>query len=173
MHLFLTGVKRVGKSTLLNAVLARFSGTVAGFRTLRVNTWLPGQYTVHLLPAAGNTEPGPENLLFVCGRPDGDTVRRFDALGCEALEAGKHTDLLVMDELGPHEAAAAGFQAAVREALAGRTPILGVLQQAREPFLKEIAEHPNVKLVCVTEENRDELYVRIPEFLAIVQKGGR
>ncbi len=62
-----------------------------------------------------------------------------------------------MDELGPHEAQAVRFQAAVFRALEGGTPILGVLQQADSDFLRRVACHPQVTVLTVTEANRDSL----------------
>ena len=62
-----------------------------------------------------------------------------------------------MDELGPHEAQAVRFQAAVFRALEGGIPILGVLQQADSDFLRRIACHPRVTVLTVTEDNRDSL----------------
>ena len=61
-----------------------------------------------------------------------------------------------MDELGPHEARAAVFRRAVLAALDGVVPILGVLQAAPSPFLEEVALHPQVRLIQVTAENRDD-----------------
>ena len=71
-----------------------------------------------------------------------------DTAGCEVL---------VMDELGPHEEQAAAFRQAVLRALEGDVPVVGVLQQAESAFLHQVASHPNVRVVTVTEENRDAL----------------
>ena len=64
---------------------------------------------------------------------------------------------IVMDELGPSEAAALEFQKAVLAALDGDKPVYGVLQQADSEFLGRVAAHPRVRVVTVTEENRDRL----------------
>lgn len=66
-----------------------------------------------------------------------------------------------MDELGPAEAAAQRFQAAVLAALDGEKPVCGVLQQADSAFLRRVAAHPRVRVVTVTEENRDTLRQRL------------
>ena len=63
----------------------------------------------------------------------------------------------VLDELGPHEEQAAAFRQAVLRALEGDVPVVGVLQQAESAFLRQVASHPNVRVVTVTEENRDAL----------------
>ncbi len=170
MHIFITGSKRVGKSTLLNAILAEYSGKLGGFRTVRLNTCLPGQYTVHLFHPDGLQEATQENLLFVCGRKGTDTAQRFERLGCQALLRSIDADLLLMDELGPNEAGAEGFQKAVWAAVEGNIPILGVLQKADSTFLARIAQHPNVHLLEVTEDNRDEFSRRIPEWIHILTK---
>lgn len=155
-HIFLTGPKQVGKTTLLRAALADFPGSVGGFCTLRTRAYLGDAWSVHLLRPGCGEAPGPQNLLFVCGAADGETASRFDRLGTAALAEGAGRDVLLMDELGPHEARAAVFRQAVLAALDGVVPILGVLQAAPSPFLEEVARHPQVRLIQVTAENRDD-----------------
>ena len=153
-HLFLTGPKGVGKSTLIRGLLAEKRGPLGGFFTVK------HEGSVYLLSAAQERTFTPENLLFRCGH--GGDPARFDDLGCAALADTVGCRLLVMDELGPHEAEARQFQAAVFRALEGDIPILGVLQQAESEFLDRIARHPQVTVLTVTEENRDAL---LPELL--------
>ena len=117
-HLFLTGPKGVGKSTLIRDCLARETGRLGGLFTVK---------------------------------------QQGSALGCAALADTEGRSLLVMDELGPHEAQAVRFQAAVFRALEGKIPILGVLQQADSDFLRRIAGHPRVTVLTVTEDNRGSL----------------
>ena len=148
-HLFLTGPKGVGKSTLIRGLLAEKRGPLGGFFTVK------HEGSVYLLSAAQERTFTPENLLFYCGH--GGDPRRLNDLGCAALADTAGCGLLVMDELGPHEAEAVRFQAAVFRALEGDIPILGVLQQAESTFLHRIARHPQVTVLTVTEENRDAL----------------
>lgn len=150
-HLFLTGRKGVGKSTLLRALLE--GKRLGGFFTLRVEGVFD-RPSIHLLRAASAERPAPENLVCFCGerRPE-----RFELLGPAALADTADCDIIVMDELGPSEATAQGFQAAVLAALDGDTPVYGVLQQADSEFLRRVAAHPRVRVVTVTEENRDAL----------------
>ena len=148
-HLFLTGPKDVGKSTLIRGLLAEERGPLGGFFTVK------HEGGVYLLPAAQERAFTPENFLFRCGH--GGDPARFDALGYAALADTAGCCLLVMDELGPHEAEAALFQAAVFRALNGDIPIIGVLQQAECEFLDRIAHHPQVTVLTVSVENRDAL----------------
>lgn len=163
-HLFLTGEKGVGKSTLVRKLLAGYAGRLGGFYTRKITETGSGEAAVYLVRADRAEAPGPKNLLFRCGEPAGAAAAaRFDRLGCAALAA--EAELLVMDELGPHEADARAFCRAVFRALDGDVPILGVLQRADAPFLAQISSHPQVRLVEVTKENRDELSrtLRLPE----------
>lgn len=148
-HLFLTGEKGVGKSTLIDHLLA--GRTPCGFRTRRVEGVL-SRPSVHLLTVP-DTTPTADNLLFYCGAY---SPERFDTLGVAALE-NRSGDVLLMDELGPAESGAEKFTAAVLAALDGELPVLGVLQQADTPFLRAVARHPRVRLVTVTPQNRDAL----------------
>ena len=147
-HLFFTGDKGVGKSTLVHALL-RGKKNIGGFCTVKHSG------AVYLL------RPGEEccekNRLFVCGE-EADPAR-FNTLGCSALEGA--FDGIVMDELGPHEQNAAAFQASVFRALDGDTPVIGVLQKADCAFLQRVAGHPNVRLIEVTKENRETLYTEL------------
>ena len=109
-HLFLTGEKGVGKSTLLQRALGGCQGRVGGFRTLRTDAFLQGGWSVHLFGPEEDPVPSADNLLFVCGGPQEDTPGLFDRLGCRALQRSAGCSLLVLDELGPHEARAAAFR---------------------------------------------------------------
>ena len=77
-------------------------------------------------------------------------------MGPAALADAADCDVIVMDELGPSEAAALEFQKAVLAALDGDKPVYGVLQQADSEFLGRVAAHPRVRVVTVTEENRGQ-----------------
>lgn len=155
-HLFLTGEKGIGKSTLLRKLLA--GRKAAGFLTVKSREVYPGRTSLHLLRLDREEGPGEENFLCFCPPPgDRETARRFDRLGRAALEASAGAEVVVMDELGPAEVRAEGFQAAVLRLLEGEVPVLGVLQQADTPFLRLLAAHPRVRVVEVTVENRDDL----------------
>lgn len=151
-HLFFTGRKGVGKSTLVRTVIE--GKRVGGFFTKRVEGLLE-RPSVHLLRAGTADVPSAENLLFCCG--GSADIQRFEQLGCGAFADTAGCDVLVMDELGPHEEQAAAFRQAVLRALDGDAPVVGVLQQAESAFLRQVAAHPNVRVITVTEENRDAL----------------
>lgn len=154
-HVFLTGEKHIGKSTLREKVLDRYEGNAAGFLTVRTNEFLGDSYSVHMFRMGENAIADADNLLFVCGKQSAYISQRFNDLGCRALAACTDCSLLVMDELGPHEADAALFHEAVLQRLNGDIPILGVLQAPAEAFWPDIVKHPKVHILEITEENRE------------------
>lgn len=157
-HIFLTGDKRVGKSTLIQNYLNGFAGKVGGFRTVRTRD-VYGRFSVHLIRPGEAC--GEENLLFLCPAPMNDdrVVARFEELGCAALR-DTACDLILMDELGPAEVQAERFQRKVLEILDGEVPVIGVIQKAGSEFLDRIKTHPNVDMIEVTLENRELLAKR-------------
>lgn len=158
-HILICGERGVGKSTLIRRLLAESTLPVGGFVTRR----LPqadgdGMFPVYLHAAALPPEErpyDPEHLVGTCdSRRSVRYLEAFDRLGPPLLTSG---GLLVMDELGFLENDAHRFQAAVLAALDGEKPVYGVLQQADSAFLRRVAAHPRVRVVTVTEENRDVL----------------
>lgn len=156
-HIFYTGPRGIGKSTLLQKHLAQFQGVFAGFRTVKVPCG--ESFSVHMLPVDKKEMPTEENFLFCRDekRAYEKNALRFDVLGCRLLTNIEGAELIVMDELGSAESAAKAFQGRVLALLDGEIPILGVLQEGKSAFQQRVATHPNVELIYVTEENRDSL----------------
>ena len=156
-HIFYTGPRGIGKSTLLQKRLAQFQGVCAGFRTVKVPCG--ESFSVHMLPVDKRETPAEENFLFCRDekRAYEQNALRFNAIGCRLLADIEEAELIVMDELGSAESAAKAFQDRVLELLDGDTPILGVLQEGESVFQQRVASHPNVELIYVTKENRDSL----------------
>ena len=156
-HLFLTGGKGIGKSTLLQKLLV--GRRACGFRTVKAVEVYLGRTSLHLLRLDRQERPTEENFLCFCPPvPGGKTAEAFDRLGCEALAPEEAGEVLVMDELGAAEAGAEAFRTAILQALEGDIPILGVLQKADTELFHLVAEHPRVRLVEVRKENRDLLF---------------
>lgn len=152
-HVFLTGEKHIGKSTLLKKALLTYKGKIGGFFTVRTNAFLGNRYSVHIFPAGENHIPAAENLLFVCENTNTDATDRFNTLGCAAL-SHKDVSLYVMDELGPHEAEAEDFIKKILEILDGDIPVFGILQSPADKLWTKIVTRKDVKVITVTNENR-------------------
>lgn len=154
-HIFLTGLRGVGKSTLLQQILQEFSGKVGGFQTLWQNEKL------YLMPW-GTGGFSPENQ--VAGRFDHARWRdskAFDAIAPTLFQ--EKCDLVVMDEVGFFEGNSPVFQQAILDCLDGEIPVFGVIKPQHTPFLDAIRNHPKVEILWVTEANRESLQKMLKE----------
>lgn len=159
---------------MIDKVLSTAGLTVGGFRTAfdadraKADRWL------YLWDAAGTPAKDAAHgvvrftdhfrpVIF----PD-----RFNALGGGALRRARETgtDLILMDECGRFEGDAVEFQAEIFAALNGDTPVLGVVRQGYHGWLDALRAHPDVTVVTVTAENRNDLAAQIIKMLNITKK---
>ena len=163
MHIFLTGDVQVGKSTIVRKTLAALKiKNPGGFRSISVQDLPDGAMSVYLLAAAEETPAmGDFNRAGIrrgCGRGIEKFPRAFETAGVQALENAERSRLILMDEVGRMEGAAAQFSARMEALLDGSVPILGVVQKiADTPLTNAIRKHPNVRVLTVTKENREQM----------------
>ncbi len=163
MHLFLSGDKRIGKSTAIQKALRNTTIPYSGFLTVKSTDFWPGKTSVHLLSFSGKMIPDQSNFLFFCGEKNEHVSARFDALSDQLFD--QNSRLIIMDELGRFEENAFFFQERIISALNGTIPVLGVLQKCESVFLKKISAHPDVKVIYLTADNRDQVDDEIRTFL--------
>ena len=171
MHIFLTGNIQVGKSTLIRNVLTRFPEIEpGGFRTVTVAD-IPGATgSVYIIDASDREGSyQDENRVGIRRGPGlGATAfpNAFDARGVAILEGAERRKLILRDEIGKMEASAVLFCARVKALLDGDTPILGVVRQEGQTSLQTaVRSHPKVRLITVTENNRDDLADQVAAML--------
>lgn len=157
MHFFLTGEIGIGKSTVVDRVLEQISTPVGGFRTGFGPDRGAARRSLYLWPA-WEKACYDEAHAVACFHETGviPLPRRFSALGTAALSRADAA-LVIMDECGRLEEEALPFQRAILERLNRPIPVLGVVREGFPGWTKAIAHHPEVKLLTVTEENRDDL----------------
>lgn len=161
-HIFLTGEKQVGKSTLVSSVLDSTKLRYKGLRSISVFDD-NNDRNVFIIPAgAGNSSTGETRALVGICSNHHIVERRpevFDKTGCHFLETDKDTELIVIDEIGNIERDAKIYSEKIMSLLE-RTDIriLGVVQKmAHTEFADTIRNHPNVRMIEVDKNNRDEL----------------
>ena len=167
MHVFLTGPVQIGKSTLLRASLdALQPQKLGGFRTVSAQPQADGSRPVYLHPACSPDELHESANRVGIRRPGLGIVSfpaAFETAGLAALEGAENCDLLLMDEIGRMERRADTYSARILTLLDGGVPILGVVQKkADTPLAQAIRSHPRVRLIEVSEENRNALLPTAP-----------
>lgn len=163
-HIFLTGEKQVGKSTLLRKLIDRRALECTGFETRAF--YLEGErrgFTLH-----GRVQMPPyENDCVVCARvgerKSVPVLPVFEENGVRMLTLSLNAPapFLLMDELGRLERQAPAFCAQVLACLDSGKRVLGVLQRCDAPLVQAIAAREDVTLIDITPENRDAWLERL------------
>jgi nucleoside-triphosphatase len=159
-HILICGERGMGKSTLIEKLLAHNTLPVYGYFTKLTPQREDGFHSIYIYRAGDPTRTqGEENHIGDC-----DSRQRsihgavFDTLGVEYLEA-KRGGIIVMDEVGFMEAESKLFCAAVMRCLDGDIPALVAVKARFDvDFLNAVRAHPKASLYTITEENRDGLY---------------
>ena len=158
---FFTGKKGIGKSTLIDLYLKEhFSGKVGGFKTVK-KVYDGNRISFHMISYCVDEELNDDNLLFYChddSMNEGiDVNERFNVLSSILDDYDKY-DIIIMDEIGPHEEGAEVFKDRIRKILDSDKAVLGVIQKSESKFLDEIRARKDVKILNVTKENRDKIF---------------
>lgn len=167
MHVFLTGEIQCGKSYAIHRAIARLGRPVYGFKTLFTDRYNDNK-ALYMLPADNASAPSPDQAVaqFVDGRPR-PLTERFNQIGTALLkEAQLHPEgLILMDECSRFERDALDFQREILRCLDGDIPVLGVVRLTAEGWVDQIRNHPKVKLITITLDNRDRIPDEIIHYL--------
>jgi len=177
MHVFLTGEIQVGKSTAIRRFLADTDAQADGFLShiVSVDAAKP-EAGRNLYLARFDTQIGETDSVLAASNvaashstqgfaPFDVYTDVFDTHGANLVRSAGRHGLILMDELGRMEENAEAFKRAVFERFDGNIPILGVVKMVQTPFLDAVRAHPNVRVVMVTEQNRDDVPRLIREAL--------
>lgn len=165
-HLFLTGNKQVGKSTLLHKLIKAKQMDCSGFETRAF--YLDEErrgFTLH-----GRVEMGPyENDCICCARvaekKSVPVLPVFEENGVAILQKSlvSPVDFILMDELGRLEKQANAFIEQIYACLDSDKRVLGVLQKCSSEHVEAISRRADVTVLTVTSENRDQLLEQLIE----------
>ena len=172
--LLLTGRPGVGKTTVLQQVVAALGDRAGGFYTREIRSPAGGRRTgFELVTLSGETAllatverkaPLARPRPFGRYQVDLDAV---DSVGVPALlDALARGQVVVVDEIGPMEILSPRFQEAILVLLEGDAPIVGTIVQRPQAFADRVKAHPRVRVWTVTPQNRDELPAQIRAELA-------
>lgn len=155
MHIFLTGDKQIGKSTIINKTLERLKKAnpkmvVGGFKTIAGNE----EVFMHYLNS--------DKKFAIGKRKIGGYTRAFNTEGVRLLQNTENTncDLIVMDEIGWMESNAEAFASEILKVLDGTVPVIGVIRKDCDTILiSEIKRRADCEVIEVTIDNRDSIEI--------------
>ena len=161
-HIFLTGEKQIGKSTIWKKVLEELGVEYQGFRTFPFE--INGERRGFYIHSFGPVPEGYVNDVPISSRakPVGaiPVSDAFDTFGADVLyqaAASENENIILIDELGRLERNAKKFQEAAIKCLDSGKLVIGVLQKTESGFLEGIKKRSDVEVFVVTEENRELL----------------
>lgn len=168
MHTLIIGARHVGKSTLINKIIGALGCAVFGFETKKEEALADEIHgsPVYIYPAGQMHQQTTDNLLGYCKEQHPEVfAHAFDRavhLIAEAEEAG---DMIKMDELGFMESSSKTFCAEILHCLDGKKPVIAAVKDKETPFLTAVKNHPNCRCFFITENNRDELFPIVLQFV--------
>ena len=168
MHTLIVGARHVGKSTLINKVIRALECTVSGFETKKEDALADEIHgsPVYIYPAGQMHQQTADNLLGYCKEQHPEVLEHtFDRAVHLIAEAEAAGDMIKMDEIGFMEASSEAFCAGIMRCLDGNKPVIAAVKHNETPFLTAVKNHPNCRCFFITEENRDELFPIVLQFV--------
>jgi len=158
-NLFVTGRPGVGKTALIRSVLTELDVDAGGFTTVEVRDG--GRrigFDIVALDGARGVLARHDLVSPYRVSRYGVNKDDIESIGVPAIErAVAESELIVMDEIGRMELCSDRFMHAVGAALGSPVPVLGTIQDRRNTFLDAVRERGDIRIITVTEFNRDEL----------------
>lgn len=158
-HLFLTGEKKVGKSTAIKKFLHTVQPDFSGYQTqpVMINDRVRG-YALHSFEAMDDEENDVIISVRAGARRNIPVEGIFDTIGVKIIEASLASSaiLVLIDELGKLEDGSHLFQDAVSKLLDSEHKILGVLQKKESKMSEMLNERDDCEIIEITEANRDD-----------------
>ena len=167
--ILLTGRPGCGKTTLIKRVVKEVALPAGGFYTEEIRE-RGGRIGFKIITLEG------EEAVFA--RVDFKTPERLGKYGLDlsALEtmavaalrtAARARQLVVIDEIGPMEIRSAIFRDAVNEVLESGAPVLATITARSFPFTDAIKKRPEITMIEVRPNNRDQLITELPDQLIL------
>ena len=158
-NIILTGPPRIGKTTVIRAVIAALEDRCAGFYTeeikeqeervgFRLHTMQNKSCVLSHRDIKGHYHVGKYGVDLEC----------VEEIGALAIKRGIKTGkTIIIDEIGKMEILSRPFRLAVLDALDSKCPVVGTMLFKRQPFCDKIRARKDVEILEVTEDNRDKL----------------
>ena len=164
-RVLLTGRPGSGKTTLIKRILNEVPQRFGGFYTEEIRDH--GARVGFKVVALEGGEAVFAHVDFTTPERVGKyrlDLSALEAVGVNAIrKAVQGKRLIVIDEIGPMEIRSAPFREAVVDALDSELPVLATIFLRSLPFTDAIKSRPDVELIEVRPNNREELVPQMSE----------
>jgi len=164
-RVLLTGRPGSGKTTLIKRILNEVPQRFGGFYTEEIRDH--GARVGFKVVALEGGEAVFAHVDFTTPERLGKyalDLSALEAVGVNAIRKAVHGErLIVIDEIGPMEIRSAPFREAVVDALDSELPVLATIFLRSLPFTDAIKSRPDVELIEVRPNNREELVPQMSE----------
>jgi nucleoside-triphosphatase len=162
-NLLLTGIPRIGKTTIIQSVIKKINQDCAGFFTqeskeknqragFRLMTLDENDCILAHTNIKSTYRVGKYRVNLECIEKIGVT---------SILDGIKRKQIIIIDEIGKMELFSKKFKDAVIKALDSNCPVLGTILFRRHPFCDKIKRRKDAQIIEVTKENRNALPEKI------------
>jgi len=170
--LLLTGKPGTGKTALIREAIGKTRIRAGGFYTEEMRTGGVRQgFRIVTLD-------GREAILahvnisspYQVGKYKVD-INSLDKVGVPAIhQALEEYDVTIIDEIGKMELLSLQFKEAVLQAMDSDRKVLGTIMLGPHPFADEVKSHPEVELLLVSRDNRNQALGEILRWLEMTTK---
>ena len=163
----LSGSPGTGKTTIIKQAISSWRGRAGGFYTEEIRAGGVRQgFTIATLDGRSAALAGTSIKSRYRVSKYGVDVEALDRVGVSAIrEATGERDLVVIDEIGKMELFSPAFREAVLEAINSGRRILGTIMLGSHPWADEIKRHPDVAVISLTRENREQVLRQVLEWM--------
>lgn len=167
-HALIVGARGVGKSTLINRVLEELNRPVFGFATKKEPELRDQEFgdPIFIHEFGKSRHYSDDNLMGYCKDCRFNTMSgRFDRYAPNLMLPVSSDSVICFDELGFMESQEEQFCNAVFSRLDEDIPVIAAVKDKDFPFLNAVRRHPKCQCFFITEENREELFHDVLQFM--------
>ena len=168
MYAVIVGEPGVGKSSLVQRVVQELSLPVWGLETRKGDTLDEATrgFPVYLQHLSGYGQEGQRQLVAYCNKKQLAVHKEaFDACAQLLLQPVPAGHLVLLDELGILERVSQDFCTAVLAVLNRNLVGIIAVKHKDSSFLNQVRGHQHCRCFRLSEENREELFLQVLDFM--------
>lgn len=165
-NVLVTGPPCCGKSTLIEAVVAGISAPMTGFFTREIveTARRVGFRIVTLRGEEGVLAHEHIRSRFRVGKY-GVNIEDLERIAVPSIVPSRPDEMVIIDEIGKMECYSSLFRQTLARTLDSPNKVLGSVALKGGTFIEQIKARPDVRLIGVSEQNRDELAALLRDIL--------